>query len=158
MSNTEAFESMLEQMLQAFTLKVGEILAADRVSLFLVDRTRHELFSKVAQGDGAKPLDIRVPLGAGIVGRVASTGRSMNIPDAYVEPLFNRAVDQNTGYRTRSILCAPILDRKGEVFAVAQALNRRDGQPFDGRDEARLGEFAASLGVVLESWSRMSVD
>ena len=158
MSNTEAFESMLEQMLQAFTLKVGEILAADRVSLFLVDRTRHELFSKVAQGDGAKPLDIRVPLGAGIVGRVASTGRSMNIPDAYAEPLFNRAVDQDTGYRTRAILCAPILDRKGEVFAVAQVLNRRDGQPFDGRDEARLSEFATSLGVVLESWSRMSVD
>ena len=158
MSNTEAFESMLEQMLQAFTLKVGEILAADRVSLFLVDRTRHELFSKVAQGDGAKPLDIRVPLGAGIVGRVASTGQAMNIPDAYAEPLFNRSVDQNTGYRTRSILCAPIVDRKGEVFAVAQVLNRRDGQPFDGRDETRLREFASSLGVVLESWSRMSVD
>ena len=158
MSNTEAFESMLEQMLQAFTLKVGEILAADRVSLFLVDRTRHELFSKVAQGDGAKALDIRVPLGAGIVGRVASTGQAMNIPDAYAEPLFNRSVDQNTGYRTRSILCAPIVDRKGEVFAVAQVLNRRDGQPFDGRDETRLREFASSLGVVLESWSRMSVD
>jgi putative ABC transport system ATP-binding protein len=157
MSNTEAFESMLEQTLQAFTLKIGEILAADRVSLFLVDAARGELFSKVAQGDGEKPLDIRVPLGAGIAGHVAATGATMNIPDAYAEPRFNRAVDQATGYRTRAILCVPIVDRRGQVFAVAQVLNRRDGQPFDGRDEGRLREFAASLGVVLESWSRMAV-
>ena len=157
MSNTEAFESMLEQMLEAFTLKIGEILAADRVSLFLVDERSGELFSKVAQGDGGKPLDIRVPLGTGIVGRVAATTEAMNIPDAYAEPLFNRAVDQATGYRTQSILCAPIVDRQGAVVAVAQVLNRRDGQAFDGRDEARLREFAAALGVVLESWSRMVV-
>jgi adenylate cyclase len=157
MSNTDAFESMLEQTLEAFTLKIGELLAADRVSLFLIDAARGELFSKVAQSEGGKPLDIRVPVGAGIVGRVAATGTAMNIADAYAEPLFNRSVDQSTGYRTRTILCVPIVDRRGEVFAVAQVLNRRDGQPFDERDEARLREFAASLGVVLESWSRMAV-
>lgn len=157
MGNTEAFESMLEQTLRAFTLKIGEILAADRVSLFLVDVERGELFSKVAQGDGEEPLDIRVPVGAGIAGQVAATGAAMNIADAYAEPLFNRSVDDATGYRTRGILCVPIVDRRGAVVAVAQVLNRRDGQPFDARDEARLREFATSLGVVLESWSRMAV-
>ncbi len=157
MSNTDAFESMLEQTLRAFTLKIGDILGADRVSLFLVDAARGELFSKVAQSDGEKPLAIRVAVGAGIVGQVAATGRAMNIADAYVEPLFNPAVDQATGYRTRTILCVPIADRRGAVFAVAQVLNRRDGQAFDARDEARLREFATSLGVVLESWSRMAV-
>ncbi|MGH7789532.1 MAG: ATP-binding cassette domain-containing protein [Candidatus Binatia bacterium] len=156
MSNTEAFESMLEQTLEAFTLKIGEILAADRVSLFLVDQARGELFSKVAQGDGGKPLDIRVPLGSGIAGRVAASGAAMNIPDAYAEPLFNRAVDQATGYRTRAVLCVPIVDRSGAVFAVAQVLNRGDGAAFDARDETRLRDFAASLGIVLASWSRMA--
>jgi putative ABC transport system ATP-binding protein len=156
MSNTDAFESMLEQALQAFTLKIGEILAADRVSLFLVDEAREELFSKVAQGDGEKPLDIHVPIGAGIVGQVAATGTAMNIADAYAEPRFNRAVDRATGYRTRTILCEPIVDRRGAVVAVAQVLNRRDGQTFDARDQVRLREFAGSLGIVLESWSRMA--
>jgi putative ABC transport system ATP-binding protein len=156
MSNTEAFESMLEQTLEAFTLKIGEILAADRVSLFLVDPLHGELFSKVAQSDGGTPLDIRVPLNAGIVGRVATTGVPMNISDAYAEPLFNRAIDRDTGYRTRTILCAPILDRRGQVFAVAEVLNRRDGAPFDAHDEQRLRDFAGSLGVVLESWWRMA--
>lgn len=156
MSNTDAFESMLEQTLAAFTLKIGDILGADRVSLFLVEAGGGELFSKVAQSDGERPLEIRVPVGAGIVGHVAATGAAMNIPDAYAEPLFNPSVDQATGYRTRSILCVPIAERRGVVFAVVQVLNRRDGRPFDARDEARLREFAAALGVVLESWSRMA--
>ena len=156
MANSEAFDSMLEQTLEAFTLKIGQILAADRVSLFLIDRERGELFSKIAQDGGGKSLDIRVPLGAGIVGRVATSGTALNIPDAYAEPLFNRAVDDTTGYRTRSILCVPITDRGGIVFAVAQVLNRRDGQPFDAADERTLSDFATSLGVVLESWWRMA--
>ena len=155
MSHTDAFESMLEQMLESFTLKIGEILDADRVSLFLVDAARGELFSKVAQHDG-ESLDIRIPLGAGIAGRVAASGGAMNIADAYAEPLFNRAVDQQTGYRTRTMLCVPILDRRRRVIAVAEVLNKRGGVPFAAADEQRFAEFAASLGVVLESWSQMA--
>jgi putative ABC transport system ATP-binding protein len=156
MSNNETFESMLEQVLEAFTLKIGEILRADRVSLFLVDRERGELWSKVAQSDGGKPLEIRVPLEAGIVGHVATTGATLNIADAYESPLFNREVDQRTGYRTRSILCVPITDKQGQVFAVAQLLNRAGGGAFEENDERQLRNFASSLGVVLESWWKMS--
>jgi putative ABC transport system ATP-binding protein len=156
MSNTEAFESMLEQILESFTLKIGEILDADRVSLFLVDERQGELVSKFAQDEGTKPLDIRIPLGAGIAGRVAASGEAMNIPDAYAEPLFNRAVDQRTGYRTRAVLCVPILDHYKRVFAVAQVLNKRSGGAFGRVDEQRFAEFADSLGVVLESWWQMS--
>jgi ABC-type methionine transport system ATPase subunit len=156
MSNTTAFESMLEQVLESFTLKIGEILDADRVSLFLVDEQRGELVSKVAQHDGEKSLDIRVPLNAGIAGRVAASGQALNVPDVYAEPLFNRAIDQQTGYRTRTLLCVPILDHHGRVFAVAQVLNKRGGGPFGLDDEERFAEFANSLGVVLESWWQMA--
>ena len=137
MSHTDAFESMLEQVLESFTLKIGEILDAERVSLFLVDEARGELFSKVAQHDGERPLEIRIPLDAGIAGRVASTGKAMNIADAYAEPLFNRAVDQETGYRTRTLLCVPISDQHGRVFAVAQVLNKRGDAPFAAARRAR---------------------
>ena len=125
MSNNEAFESMLEQILESFTLKIGEILDADRVSLFLVDEARGELFSKVAQDDGEQAA--RDPHAARQPASPAASpppAQAMNIPDAYAEPLFNRAVDQQTGYRTRTILCVPILDRRGRVFAVAQLLNK----------------------------------
>jgi putative ABC transport system ATP-binding protein len=156
MSNTAAFESMLEQVLESFTLKIGEILEADRVSVFLVDEARGEMVSKVAQYEGERPLEIRVALGAGIAGRVATTGAAMNIADAYEEPLFNRAVDQATGYRTRSILCVPVLNRRGRVFAVAQVLNKHGGEPFTAADEQRFADFSARLGVVLESWWQMA--
>ena len=152
----EAFESMLDQVLEAFTLKVGQLLDAERATLFLVDHERGELWSKVAQNEGEKPLEIRTPLAAGIVGHVATTGKSLNVPDAYNEPLFNRDVDQRTGYRTRSILALPLLNRRDQVFAVVQLLNKAGGGAFSDADEHRLAEFAASIGLILESWWRLS--
>ncbi len=156
LSENEAIESMFEQVLEAFTLKVGQLLHADRVTLFLVDRHAGELWSKVAQSGGEAPLEIRTPLDAGIAGRVATTGQPMNVADAYQEPLFNSAVDQRTGYRTRSILTTPLVDSRQRVFAVVQLLNKAGGTPFDADDEQRLAEFAAPIGVILESWSRLS--
>jgi hypothetical protein len=43
------------------TLKVGQIVDAERATLFLLDEARDELWSKVAKNDGDRPLDIRVP-------------------------------------------------------------------------------------------------
>jgi putative ABC transport system ATP-binding protein len=155
-SNTDAFESMLEQVLEAFTLKIGQILNADRATLFLVDDTQGILWSKVAQVEGEKALDIRLPIGEGVAGHVARTGEVLNIPDAYQSPLFNREVDRRTGYRTRSILCAPVLDTAKRTFAVAQLLNKGGRAAFDEDDEQKFREFAGSMGVILESWWRMS--
>ncbi|PKU27986.1 cgmp-dependent 3 -cyclic phosphodiesterase [Limosa lapponica baueri] len=44
----------------------------------------------------------------GIAGHVATTGKILNIKDAYSHPLFYRGVDDSTGFRTRNILCFPI--------------------------------------------------
>ena len=156
MSNTDAFESMLDQVLEAFTRKVGQILHADRATLYLVDEARGELWSKFAESDGERPLEIRMPLSAGIAGQVVTTGQVRNIRDVYDDPLFNQEVDRKTGYRTRSMLCVPILNSKSRVFAVAQLLNKNGGEPFEAQDEERLREFTPSIGIVLESWSRMT--
>jgi adenylate cyclase len=86
---------------------------------------------------------------------VAATGETLRVDDAYAHPLFNPAVDRDTGFRTHTILCLPIRDSSGRVFAVAQLLNRNDGKPFDEKDEARFGEFIRSLGVILETWARL---
>jgi adenylate cyclase len=142
---------MLEQVLEAFTLKIGELLRADRATLFVVDRARGELWSKVVEKAG----EIRMPLSSGIAGRVAVTGRPLNVVDAYADPLFNPAVDVATGYRTRSMLTLPISDADGRVFAVMQLLNKAGGAPFDARDEQLFGELTARLSVILESWVEM---
>jgi putative ABC transport system ATP-binding protein len=156
LSQDDAFQSMLEEVLAAFTFRFGELLEVERASLFLVDAERGELWLKVAQEEGGRPVDVRLPLGSGIAGEVARTGRALRVDDAYAHPLFNPEVDRQTGFRTRSVLCVPVGDRAGRVFAVAQLLNKRGGEAFDDADEERLREFTRRVAVVLESWERMS--
>ena len=153
MSNDRGFESMLEQVLEAFTLKIGEFLGAEKASLWLIDEEREELWSKVF---GGERHTARVRMGVGIVGRVFETGQPLLVPDAYAEPLFNRAVDEETGFRTRNILAVPLCDSHERVFGVAELLNKADGEAFGAEDEKRFGELMKSMQVLLESWWRMA--
>ena len=123
-------------------------LEADRSTLFLLDRQRGELWSKIAQG--AEVAEIRVPLGAGIVGYVAQTGETVNLADAYADPRFNREVDRRTGYRTRSLLCLPIRDREGRIAGAVQVLNKGDGA-FTVEDEQLLSALASQAVIALEN-------
>jgi putative ABC transport system ATP-binding protein len=148
LANDIAFRSMLKQGLFAFTRKLGQLLNADRSSLFLVDD--HYLELKIAE-DLDKMGRIRIPLGSGIAGAVAQTGQAIRIDDAYSDPRFNRDVDKQTGYHTRSIISLPVKNQAGEVFAVAQLLNRKDGLPFDGGDEQQFADFIESIGIILET-------
>ena len=99
--------------------------------------------------------EIRIPLGSGIAGAAAQSGETIRIDDAYTDPRFNREVDEQTGYRTRSILSLPITNQSGQVFAVAQLLNRKDGMPFDKSDERRFAEFTQATGLILETLQEM---
>ncbi len=155
MAQDETFESMLDQALDAFTYKIGEILDADRASIFLLDRERRELWSKVARDAGGKPFEIRLLRGKGIAGAVFESGEPESVADVYADSRFDRSADDETGYRTRTILCVPLFDRKHAPFGVAQLLNRRDGQPFDEHDERRFSELMQSMSVILESWWTM---
>ena len=154
-ANAEATGSLLDQVLEAAAARIRDTVGGDRTTVYIVDTAQGALYSRVAQTAGGERLEIRLPLGAGIAGRVAMTGQSMNVADAQAHPDFNPEVDRRTGYRTRSILCVPITGRSGAVDGVAQVLNKRDGQVFDTTDEAALDRLTQSLGVILESCARM---
>jgi len=130
------------------------VLDAERASFFVVDAERGELVLRVSQDVGGEG-DVRIPIGTGIAGAVATSGAAVRVDDAYADPRFNPEVDRRTGFRTRALLALPVRDREGNVFGVAQLLNRRDGRPFDAADEERFARFAAPLGLVLESWRRL---
>ena len=68
----------------------------------------------------------RCAVGTGIAGYVAETGETLNVRDAYNDPRFNRAIDEQTGYSTKSILCMPICIR-GLVIGVVQMVNKLNG-------------------------------
>jgi adenylate cyclase len=152
MINNESLEVMLEQILEAFTLKIGQILQAERTTIFMVDQEKQELWSKIAQADGERSLEIRVPMNKGISGYVATHVMPLNIPDAYADERFDRTYDQKTGYHTHNILCMPVLSKKtNNIVAVVQLLNKLNRMPFNAEDERHFKEFAESLGVILES-------
>ena len=144
-------ETMLDQVLEAATLKIVTLLGAERGTLFLVDQERRQLRSKVALHTGDRPLEIQLSMDEGIAGHVARTGQVMNVADAQGHPLFQGSIDKVTGYVTRNLLCMPIYNRSGQVFAVAQLLNKKGAPAFDAKDEESFKEFARPLGLILES-------
>src|SRR5262249_24036934 len=85
-----------------------------------------------------------------IAGHVAATGETINIPDAYEDPRFNPAFDRQSGYRTRSILCMPLVARDGERLGPLQVLNKRVGT-FTADDEALLAALGTQVTIALRN-------
>ncbi len=148
--SNDVVQEFAGQFIDAVTVKIRDLIHADRATLFLLNHNTGELRSRVALGDTGKRLDIGIPATSGIAGRCVRTGQPQNVPDPQGDPDFNESVDRQTGYRTASILCMPIFDRGGEVFAVAQLLNGRNGA-FTTQDENELRAFAEPLAVILQS-------
>jgi HD-GYP domain-containing protein (c-di-GMP phosphodiesterase class II) len=140
-------ERDLDSLLDLIVRAAADVVDADRCTLFLVDREKPELWSKVTHGERRV---IRVPIGVGIAGAVAQTNRSLNVPDAYSDPRFNREVDLTTGYRTQSILCVPMRSTKGEVVGVLQALNHAGG-PFHEEDQDLLEALGGQAASAIEN-------
>ncbi|HEV8662122.1 MAG TPA: GAF domain-containing protein [Candidatus Methylomirabilis sp.] len=141
-------EMDLGALLALIVERATRLLQADRSSLFLVDREKKELWTKVAQGLAS--TELRVPLGTGIAGTVAVSGETVNIADAYSDTRFNPEVDRKTGYRTRTILCLPMRDKAGDILGVFQVLNKREG-PFGKEDEEVLAAMASQAAIALEN-------
>jgi HD-GYP domain-containing protein (c-di-GMP phosphodiesterase class II) len=139
-------ERSLERLLGLVVDEAAKVAEADRCTIFLADRDRGELWSKVAHGT----KEIRFPLGQGVAGAVAATGVAIRIDDAYADPRFNQNVDRGSGYRTRNLLTVPMRNTKGEVVGVLQALNRRDGA-FTPEDEELLGALAGPAASAIEN-------
>jgi adenylate cyclase len=154
-ANAEATRALLNQVMEVTAVRIRELLHAERATVYLVDHQRHLLRSRIAHHTGKVPLEIEMPIGTGIAGRVAQTGETMNIPDAYSHPAFNPEIDRTSGFRTTSILGMPIFDRRRAIIGVAQLLNRRDAPAFSAEDERVFREFASSLGIILETCSRL---
>lgn len=134
-------DSLLELIIEQTTI----VMEADRSSLFLVDKKTQELWSKIAQG----AQEIRFPIGKGIAGYVAKTGKIINIKDAYKDKRFNPEVDKRTGYRTKTILCAPLTTTTGEIVGVVQVLNKKGDQIFTDFDEEMLLALAGQAAVAI---------
>src|ERR1041385_1722936 len=137
-----ASEIKLDNLLQVIVAKAAEVMDAERATLFLYDKPRNELWSKTTQK--LEINEIRVALGVGIAGTVAKTRALINIADAYADPRFDPTFDKQTGYRTRSILCLPLIGNGDSWVGVIQVLNKKNHQNFDEIDESLLAGLSDS--------------
>jgi len=142
-----AGEVELDDMLATFADRVARALGADRATLWLIDSETGEIRSQVATLPELPEL--RVPPGHGVVGYVVATGEIVNIRDTGSDPRWGgEAIAQRTGYRTTSMLTAPIV-RREQIRGVLQVLNKRDGA-FTARDEEFLRVLAEQIGRALD--------
>ncbi|MGB3193636.1 MAG: GAF domain-containing protein [Limnoraphis sp.] len=165
----QGFDEILDATLRSITLKTGKSLNADRTTIFLLDEEQNEFWSIVAESEENRSLEIRVPANKGIVGEVAATKKTINIPyDFYDDSRSETAKDQDkkNGYRTYSMLALPLLNELGDLVAVVQAINKLkpnhqptdslfdkiDQNSFTPEDEQLFTENAALIRMILESF------
>ena len=167
--DSQGFDAILNEMLQSITLKTGELLNADRSTIYLLDDEKNELWAIVAKDENGKNLELRFPAHVGIAGEVATEKKVVNIPyDFYNDPRSANAkkVEETTGYRSYTMLAMPLINEEtGELVAVVQLINKLkpnhqdygtldeqiDKVGFTQADEQIFREFAPSIRLLLKS-------
>jgi len=172
LANEQKLVHLIDRIHSAKTLDTifieiqGEILTfldADRMTLYVVDIEKKELYSKFLALDAVK--EIRVPINEGsVAGFVATSRQTVNIADAYdtgevakVSPKlrFDSSWDKKTGYRTTQILGMPILHENRLVVGVVQLLNKKKGGRFTKDDELNVVRIAKTLGVAFHNQQQL---
>jgi Nif-specific regulatory protein len=137
----------LSALLDLIAREATSLLDCDRASIFLLDRERNELWSKVALGSGEI---LRFDARRGIAGHTALYGDTINVADAYSDPRFYTAIDDQTGYRTRNVLAVAVRNQSGEIIGAFEALNKRSGV-FSRSDEESLTALASHAAIAIET-------
>ncbi len=137
----------LDEVLHGLIEMTVAELGAERGSLFLNDAATGELYSRVVKGKLRREL--RLLNNTGVAGHVFTGGEPLIVHDAYADARFNKAIDEQTGFKTRSILAVPVRTVTGEVIGVVEALNKKKGR-FTRRDLELLEAMTAQGALALQ--------
>ena len=139
----------IAEVLSSAMRSVEELVDAEVSSIFEVDDASNELFFRVAQADETdKTKKIRMKMGEGVAGWVASSGEPLIVPDTQIDKRFSFKVDSITGFKTKSIIALPIKNR-GRLIGVLEALNKRGGRPFGHEDLEALTIVVNQIGIAM---------
>ena len=146
-SNKLGATPTLTDALKTLVDLTSSTIGAERGAVFLNDEITRELFSRIR--DGKFDREIRMPNTLGLAGHVFNSGEGAIVDDAYSDERFNRAVDEMTGYTTKTVLCVPLVTLKGERVGIAQLLNKVDGL-FSEDDLQLLQAMVEQAAVAIE--------
>lgn len=139
----------LSRVLELALHQAEELCRAETSSIWELDDESGELFFRVVRGKAAGSIrDLRVPLGEGIVGDVALSGRPAIVNDVRSDSRWHG--DSSAGFETRAILAVPLVSR-GRVIGVLQVLNPVEGSRFNDEDLRRMRLFAGPVATAIEN-------
>jgi sigma-B regulation protein RsbU (phosphoserine phosphatase) len=145
----------LQRTLRESVAYITQYLEAEAAAVFMVDDARAFLECRACVG----PVDIQgllIPIDQGIVGRTVAQNACQMVRDASTDPDFSAKVDSQTGFVTRSVLCAPLATAQGVIGAI-EVINKRGGGLFDESDRDALRLLAAPTALALNI-ARMAAD
>ncbi|MCZ8344242.1 MAG: SpoIIE family protein phosphatase [Leptospira sp.] len=134
----------LYQLLPLIMLYSKDLLEAEASSLFLLEEEGF-LYCEVALGEKGEIIQeyARLELGEGIVGVVAKEKKAIILEDAYLDPRFNKRMDEKTGFKTKSLICVPLFVEE-KLIGTLEVINKTEGRVFEPSDL----EFLISLSEV----------
>ncbi|XP_034935984.1 dual 3',5'-cyclic-AMP and -GMP phosphodiesterase 11 isoform X2 [Chelonus insularis] len=155
-------QSTIEHMVFRILTHTQSLIQCQRVQVLLVHKASKGSFSRVFDFEAndlagedtdsrISPFESRFPINVGITGYVATTGETVNIPNAYEDPRFDPSVDDGTGFRHKTILCMPIKNSSGQIIGVIQLVNKFDDLVFTKNDENFVEAFAIFCGMGIHN-------
>lgn len=138
----------LDELLKVILDLALKNLNAARGTIYLLDDQRNELWSRVLKGKDI--VEIRLPLGTGISGYVAESGKTVNLVDAWKDKRFFSGFDVRSGFVTKTMLCMPMRNREKKTIGVFQIINKKNGL-FDREDEQFLEAFSDHVALAIEN-------
>ena len=131
---------------QVILTNTCDILECERTNLFLYETLSDQLV--VFSGDASYEGSLKVSKDEGIVGNVFTKKEKLKIDDAYQDPRFNPEIDKKTNFKTRNMLCHPLIDEHGHSFGAIQAVNKKK-RHFNQDDEELMNLFTKQISALL---------
>lgn len=128
-----------------------EFINAEASTIYEIDDEKKDLFIRLARGEKKETLkNIRIKIGDGIAGHVVETSTPMVINDIHKEKRFSSRLDQLTGFKTRNLVCVPLILR-GRATGAIQVLNKKTGEHFNKYDMEILKSLSIQIAVAIEN-------
>lgn len=141
----------LKEILNIVMEKISHLLHPKNWSLLLLDEETNELRFEIAVGEGADKIkDLRLKVGEGIAGTVASEKTSLLVPDVSKDPRFSKKADSVSNFKTTSIICVPMMTR-GKCLGVIELINNVEEESFNEEDLLLLNTLADFAAIAIEN-------
>ena len=157
----------VDEIMLEVSVDICALFNADRLTIYSLGEDKQSIVSKFKTGLNSFK-DLKLPIAEhSIAGYVAFARKAINIRDVYDEAelkainpnlRFLQEVDKRTGYRTKQVLVAPVLDQQNnDLIGVIQIINNKAGVPFGAFTEEGVAEIAQTLAIAFKQRQKPQV-